>query len=44
MFTNIINIINIIGYVIWITVLCLVIDWVIKKINAKAFPWNQLAK
>ncbi len=35
---------NIIGYVIWITVLCLVIDWVIKKINAKAFPWNQLAK
>lgn len=35
---------NIIGYVIWITVLCLVIDWVIKKINEKAFPWNQLAK
>ena len=35
---------NIIGYVIWITVLCLLIDFIIKKFNEKAYPWNQLGK
>jgi NitT/TauT family transport system permease protein len=35
---------NIIGYVLWITILCLLIDYLIKLFNKKAFPWHQLTK